>query len=37
MAAAALPSTVKALNYGLVTFLLMLPALILAYKWATGN
>jgi hypothetical protein len=35
--AAAPPSTIKALNYGLVAFLLVLPALILAYKWATGT
>lgn len=37
MAAATAPSTLKVLNYGLLAFLLMLPALILAYKWATGS
>ena len=36
MAAATAPSPVKVLNYGLVAFLLMLPALILGYEWATG-
>jgi hypothetical protein len=28
------PSRIKMLNYGLVTFLVTLPTLILLYKWA---
>jgi hypothetical protein len=27
------PSAIKMLNYGLVTFLLAFPAMILLYKW----
>ena len=27
------PSRVKLLNYGLVTFLVMLAGMVLAYKW----
>jgi hypothetical protein len=30
----ALPSRTKILNFGLVTFLTVLPAMILLYKWA---
>jgi hypothetical protein len=34
---AAQPSAAKVLNYGLLAFLLVLPALILAYEAATGS
>jgi len=37
MAAANAPSAIKVLNYGLLALLVMLPTLILGYKWATGN
>jgi len=37
MAAAAAPSTIKVLNYGLFAFLLVLPALILGHGWATAS
>jgi hypothetical protein len=33
--AATMPSTTKALNYALATFLLALPAMIGLYSWAT--
>jgi hypothetical protein len=29
-----IPSRVKLLNYGLITFLLVFPGLVLLYKWA---
>ena len=35
--AAAAPSAIKVLNYGLLAFVVVFPVLILAYKWATGN
>ena len=37
MAAATAPSRIKVLNYGLVGFLTVLPALLLGYKLATGS
>jgi hypothetical protein len=37
MAASTSPLTIKALNYGLAAFLLMLPALVVGYKLATGS
>ncbi len=37
MAAAPAPSAIKALNYGLLAFLAMLPALILGYGWVSGS
>jgi len=37
MAAAPAPSAIKVLNYGLLAFIAMLCALILGYRWATGN
>jgi hypothetical protein len=35
--AGAPPSGIKALNYGLLAFLAMLPMLVLGYEWATGH
>ena len=35
--AAALPSAAKTLNYALVTFLVALPAMVLAWKWGTAG
>jgi hypothetical protein len=29
------PATLKVLNYGLATFLIALPAMILTYQWVT--
>lgn len=29
------PSAIKTLNYGLAAFLIVLPAMILLYAWAT--
>jgi hypothetical protein len=29
----AMPSATKVLNYGLVTFLVAFPAMVLLYKW----
>ena len=28
-----MPSTTRTLNYGLVTFLIAFPAMVLLYKW----
>jgi hypothetical protein len=33
--AATIPSPIKLLNFGLATFLLAFPAMILLYRWAT--
>lgn len=30
-----MPSRIKVTNYGLATFLIALPAMILLYKWGT--
>jgi hypothetical protein len=35
MAASTIPSKTRALNYGLASFLIVLPALIGLYSWAT--